>query len=109
MSPPTVTFCDCSGLNAILHASQQTTVTGGTLRLHYPPPMSALLVNLTDCAFLLLGRPFGHLSPPLGDAPVAFRPHRTGMFRWCLSSRAMCGDGPIQVGAVTEGWAMADA
>jgi hypothetical protein len=81
MSPPTVTFCDCSGLNAILHAAQQTTVTGGTLRLHYPPPMSALLVDLTGCAFLLLGRPFGHLSPPLGDAPVASRPHRTAPHR----------------------------
>lgn len=69
-----VTFCDCSGLNAFLHASQQTTVTGGTLRLHHPPPMLALLVDLADCAFLLLGLPFGHLSPALGDAPAA--PHR---------------------------------
>ncbi|MDO0937643.1 STAS domain-containing protein [Streptomyces sp. DG2A-72] len=69
-----VTFCDCSGLNAFLHASQQTTVTGGTLQLHYPPPMLALLVDLAGCAFLLLGLPFGHLSPPLGDAPVASSP-----------------------------------
>lgn len=66
-----VTFCDCNGLNAFLHASQQTTETGGTLRLHHPPPMLALLVDLTGCGFLLLGLPFGHLSPPLGEAPAA--------------------------------------
>jgi anti-anti-sigma factor len=74
-----VTCCDCSGLNAFLHASQQTTVTGGTLRLHHPPPMPALLVDLAGCGFLLLGLPFGHLSPPLGEAPAApspAAPHR---------------------------------
>jgi anti-anti-sigma factor len=69
-----VTFCDCSGLNAFLHASRQTTLTGGTLQLHHPPPTLAKLVDLAGCAFLLLGLPFGHLSPPLGDAPAA--PHR---------------------------------
>ncbi|MGW0763540.1 hypothetical protein ACWD1Y_45015 [Streptomyces sp. NPDC002814] len=34
----------------------------------------AIDVDLADCAFLLLGLPFGHLSPPLGDAPVASSP-----------------------------------
>jgi anti-sigma B factor antagonist len=35
-----VTFCDCSGLTAFLHASQQTTAADGSLRLHYPPHVS---------------------------------------------------------------------
>lgn len=65
-----VTFCDCSGLNAFLHAWQQTTAVGGTLRLHHPPPMLALIVDLTGCGFLLLGLPSGHLPPPLGDTPA---------------------------------------
>lgn len=48
-----VTFCDCSGLNAFLHAAQQTTVVGGTLRLHHPPTMLARILDLADCGFLL--------------------------------------------------------
>ncbi|WP_406170357.1 STAS domain-containing protein [Streptomyces sp. NBC_00996] len=66
-----VGFCDCSGLNAFLHASQQTTVAGGTLRLHYPPAMLALILDVTGCGFLLLGVPSGRLTAPLGDAPAA--------------------------------------
>ncbi|MFI1168265.1 STAS domain-containing protein [Streptomyces sp. NPDC020801] len=69
-----VTFCDCSGLNAFLHASQQTTVAGGTLRLHHPPAMLARMLDLTGCGFLLLGLPFGQLPPPLGDTPAAPAP-----------------------------------
>ncbi|MFF4503879.1 STAS domain-containing protein [Streptomyces sp. NPDC001401] len=69
-----VTFCDCSGLNAFLHAAQQTTVAGGTLRLHHPPPMFALVVGLAGCGFLLLGLPSGQLPPPLGDSLAAPRP-----------------------------------
>ncbi|MFF4548135.1 STAS domain-containing protein [Streptomyces sp. NPDC001435] len=65
-----VTFCDCSGLNAFLHASQQTTVAGGTLRLHHPPAMLARILDLTGSGFLLLGLPFDHLPPPLGDTPA---------------------------------------
>lgn len=65
-----VTFCDCSGLNAFLHAAQQTTVAGGTLRLHRPPTTLARILDLADCGFLLLGLSFGHLSPPLVDAPA---------------------------------------
>jgi anti-anti-sigma factor len=50
-----VTFCDCSGLNAFLYAAQQTTVAGGTLRLHHPPPVFTRIVRLADCEFLSLG------------------------------------------------------
>ncbi|MDO0933244.1 STAS domain-containing protein [Streptomyces sp. DG2A-72] len=64
-----VTFCDCSGLNAFLHAAQQTTVAGGTLRLHHPPTTLARILDLVGCGFLFLGLPFGHLPPPLGDTP----------------------------------------
>jgi len=69
-----VTFCDCSGLNAFLHAAQQTTVAGGTLRLHHPPPMLARVVRLADCEFLFLGSPFVPLPPSVGDTPAAPRP-----------------------------------
>ncbi|GAA3369795.1 hypothetical protein GCM10017744_090950 [Streptomyces antimycoticus] len=75
-----VTFCDCSGLNAFLRAAQQTTVVGGTLRLHHPPTMLAWILDLAGCGFLLLGLPFGHLPPPLGDTPAAplpAPPHRS--------------------------------
>ncbi|MDF3145214.1 STAS domain-containing protein [Streptomyces sp. T21Q-yed] len=69
-----VTFCDCSGLNAFLHAAQQTTVAGGTLRLHHPPTTLARILDLADCGFLLLGLPFDHVPCPLGDTPAAPRP-----------------------------------
>ncbi|WP_328756817.1 STAS domain-containing protein [Streptomyces sp. NBC_00271] len=75
-----VTFCDCSGLNAFLHAAQQTTEAGGTLQLHYPPPTLVLLLDLTGSRFLLLGVPFGHLPSPPGDVPAPTAPdppHRT--------------------------------
>lgn len=76
-----VTFCDCSGVNALLHAAQKTTEAGGTLGLHYPPPSLVRILDLTGCGFLLLGLPFGPLPHPLaltgvpgpaGQAP----PHR---------------------------------
>ncbi len=65
-----VTFCDCSGLNAFLHAAQRTTEAGGTLRLHHPPPTLSLILDLTGSGFLLLDVPFGQLSPPLGSVPA---------------------------------------
>uniref|UniRef100_A0AAU3I4V5 Anti-sigma factor antagonist n=1 Tax=Streptomyces sp. NBC_01393 TaxID=2903851 RepID=A0AAU3I4V5_9ACTN len=73
-----VTFCDCTGLNVFLHAAQQTTEAGGTLRLHHPPPTLGLILDLTGSGFLLLDDPLGHLSPPLGDvpAPAAQTPRR---------------------------------
>ncbi|MDK1348972.1 STAS domain-containing protein [Streptomyces sp. 378] len=74
-----VTFCDCSGLNTFLRAAQETTVVGGTLRLHHPPTTLVRILDLTDCGFLLLGLP-GHLPPPLGDTPappLAAPPYRS--------------------------------
>ncbi|MFF5362473.1 STAS domain-containing protein [Streptomyces scabiei] len=75
-----VTFCDCTGLNAFLHAAGQTTVAGGTLRLHHPPAGLARILDLTDCGFLLLGLPSGHLSSPLecdtAAVPRPAPPHR---------------------------------
>jgi anti-anti-sigma factor len=75
-----VTFCDCSGLNAFLHAAQQTTVAGGTLRLHHPPPMLARIVRLVDCGFLFLGSQFVPMPPSVGDTPATplpAPPHRS--------------------------------
>lgn len=75
-----VTFCDCSGLNTFLHAAQQTTVVGGTLRLHHPPTTLVRILDLTGCGFLLVGLPFGHLPPTPGDiaAPsLPAPPHRS--------------------------------
>ncbi|MFF4534619.1 STAS domain-containing protein [Streptomyces aureus] len=66
-----VTFCDCTGLNVFLHAAQQTTEAGGTLRLHHPPPVLGLILDLTGSGFLLLDVPFGSLSHPLGDVPAS--------------------------------------
>ncbi len=65
-----VTFCDCSGLNAFLHAAQRTTKAGGTLRLHHPPPTLSLILDLTGSGFLLLDVPSGYVSPPLGGVPA---------------------------------------
>jgi anti-anti-sigma factor len=65
-----VAFCDCSGLNAFLHASQQTTAAGGSLQLHYPRPLVSRLVDLTDSGFLLRGLPLGRLLAPLQGGPV---------------------------------------
>lgn len=50
-----VTFCDCSGLNAFIETFLRTTAAGGTLRLHYPPPMLAWMIELSGSGFLLLG------------------------------------------------------
>ncbi|KAF4406557.1 STAS domain-containing protein [Streptomyces lycii] len=52
-----LTFCDVSGLNAFLAASQRTTTVGGTLCLRHPSPMLTRLLNLTATGFLLDDRP----------------------------------------------------
>ncbi|GHG47770.1 STAS domain-containing protein [Streptomyces griseocarneus] len=52
-----VTFCDCSGLNAFLRASHHTVAAGGSLRLHYPPPMLVRILTLTGTGPLLIGPP----------------------------------------------------
>ena len=48
-----VTFCDASGLNAFLTASGLATDAGTTLRLHYPPPTLARMIEITGSGFLL--------------------------------------------------------
>ncbi|WP_405972831.1 STAS domain-containing protein [Streptomyces sp. NBC_00988] len=75
-----VTFCDCSGLNAFLYATQKTTEAGGILQLHHPPPTLERILDLTGCELLLLGPPVGQLSPPSGAVPapaVQPPPHRS--------------------------------
>ncbi|MFI6334345.1 STAS domain-containing protein [Streptomyces sp. NPDC050535] len=67
-----VAFCDCSGLNTFLYAAQRTAEAGGTLRLHCPPRILALLLDLTGSGSLLLGLPSG--PPPPAPAPS----HRQG-------------------------------
>ncbi|MFF7729231.1 STAS domain-containing protein [Streptomyces sp. NPDC008001] len=52
-----VTFCDCSGLNAFIEAFLTSTTAGRTLRLHYPPPLLTRMVDLTGCDFVLMGLP----------------------------------------------------
>ncbi|MFI1401123.1 STAS domain-containing protein [Streptomyces sp. NPDC020681] len=86
-----VTFCDCSGLNAFLHASYQTAAAGGSLQLHYPAPPVARLFDLTDCGFLLLDHPSGCLAVLRGGrartAPTApASPRRPDLVVPALSS-----------------------
>ncbi|MGW2618687.1 STAS domain-containing protein [Streptomyces sp. NPDC001500] len=69
-----VTFCDCSGLNAFLHAAQRTKEAGGILRLHDPPRSLGSILDLTGCGVLLLGHPPGRPPPPLGDIPDPVAP-----------------------------------
>lgn len=74
-----VTFCDCSGLNSFLYATQKTTEAGGVLQLHHPPPTLERILDLTGSGLLLLGPPVGQLSPPPGEVPapaVPPPPHR---------------------------------
>lgn len=54
-----VSFCDCSGLNAFLGASEAAEAAGVLLRLHRPSPMVRRLITLTGCAELLLAEPWG--------------------------------------------------
>jgi len=42
-----VTFYDCGGLNAFLHALPHTAAAGGSLQLHHPSPALERLVALT--------------------------------------------------------------
>ncbi|MWA08257.1 STAS domain-containing protein [Streptomyces sp. BA2] len=69
-----VTFCDCSGLNTIIEAYLHSTAAGGTLRLHYPPPMLARMIDLSGCGFMLMGLPAvpgpTPLQSPLSAAPA---------------------------------------
>ncbi|GAA1897719.1 hypothetical protein GCM10009837_20050 [Streptomyces durmitorensis] len=69
-----VTFCDCSGLNTFVEAFLHSSAAGGTLRLHYPPPMLARMIALTGCGFVLMGLPVvprpTPLQGPLSAAPI---------------------------------------
>lgn len=58
-----VTFCDCTGLNTFLYAAQQTVESGGTLRLHHPPPTLRRILDLTGCGALLLAPALGRPEP----------------------------------------------
>lgn len=64
-----VTFCDASGLNAFLMASQLATDAGMTLRLHYPPPALARIIEITGSGFLL--HELHAVRPPSRRVPVA--------------------------------------
>ncbi|WP_316726857.1 STAS domain-containing protein [Streptomyces sp. 11x1] len=48
-----VTFCDASGLNAFLTTFRLGAGAGTILRLHYPPPAMARVIELTGSGFLL--------------------------------------------------------
>ncbi|MEU8851019.1 STAS domain-containing protein [Streptomyces sp. NPDC048564] len=48
-----VTFCDAGGLNAFLRASWLASDAGTVLRLHYPPPTLARIIEITGSGFLL--------------------------------------------------------
>jgi anti-anti-sigma factor len=68
-----VTFCDCSGINAFLHASRRTAAAGASLRLHHPSPALTRLFALTGCGSLLLVLPDaldGSARAPLPPVPV---------------------------------------
>ncbi|MFE9879753.1 STAS domain-containing protein [Streptomyces sp. NPDC005784] len=69
-----VTFCDCSALNAFLHASQRIAAAGGTLRLHHPPRTLGLMVDIVGCAFLLVDPPFGHRPSRPRNTPATRSP-----------------------------------
>ena len=68
-----VGFCDCSGLNAFLHASWRSAAARGSLRLHDPIPLVARLFTLTGAGFLLLGAgpPYGFTDSPRPPRPPA--------------------------------------
>jgi len=60
-----VTFCDLSGIDAFLNASQHAAAAGVSLCLHVPRPALGKLLDLTGSGFLLRGTPLGHLRPPV--------------------------------------------
>jgi anti-sigma B factor antagonist len=91
-----VTFCDCSGLNAFLHALLHTAAGGGRLRLHHPSPALERLVALTGSGSLFLTLPdalAGSRQPHTRSPPPCPMP-RTGSLRRCPPFRAVCCDCP---------------
>jgi anti-anti-sigma factor len=65
----TVTFCDCSGLNAFLDAFLLTAEAGGYLRLHGPSPAVSRLFTLAGSGALFVEGP--HVPAGLRDLPCA--------------------------------------
>ncbi|WP_371749895.1 STAS domain-containing protein [Streptomyces sp. NBC_01283] len=66
-----VTFCDCSGLNTFIEAFLHSNAAGGTLRLHYPPPMPARMIAQAGCGYALMGPPAVPGPAPLQEPPSA--------------------------------------
>ncbi|GGX69268.1 STAS domain-containing protein [Streptomyces fructofermentans] len=87
-----VTFCDCTGLNVFLHAAQLMTESGGTLRLHHPPPTLGLILDLSGSRSLLLDDQLGHPSPPPGNVPTSTT--RTPRYRAVPLTSVLSGDAP---------------
>ncbi|OEJ42939.1 hypothetical protein AR457_01275 [Streptomyces agglomeratus] len=50
-----LTFCDVSGLNALLAAAHRAGGTGNSVRLHGPLPAVVRLLEVTDTCFLTDG------------------------------------------------------
>ncbi|MCZ4098934.1 MULTISPECIES: STAS domain-containing protein [unclassified Streptomyces] len=65
-----VTFCDISGLNALLDATWLTTADGGRLRLENPCPMLSRLLALTGAHLYLATRTDGIRDLLQDGAPI---------------------------------------
>ncbi|AUG75367.1 hypothetical protein CFP65_0400 [Kitasatospora sp. MMS16-BH015] len=64
-----LTFCDVSGLNALLAASRSTVAAGGSLRLVNPSRSVTRLINLTGTGGVLLPGRGSSGEQPHGSAP----------------------------------------
>jgi hypothetical protein len=62
-----VSFCDVSGLNALLAALRRVTDTGGSLHRDHPCPMVIRLLSLTGTEALLISRVLPSASAPVDD------------------------------------------
>ncbi|MEY9844095.1 STAS domain-containing protein [Streptacidiphilus sp. MAP5-3] len=66
-----VTFCDCSGLSALLQARHRAAILGASLRLHHPRPTMAKLIALAGTDTGLLPRNgVGESRPSLRSLPA---------------------------------------
>ncbi|CAM5440292.1 hypothetical protein GCM10010329_51780 [Streptomyces spiroverticillatus] len=66
-----VSFCDVSGLNALLAAAARARAAGRAFRAHRPPPVLVRLCDIVGCTSVLLGDP----APRAAVAPAARRRH----------------------------------
>ena len=73
-----LTFCDVTGIGALLGAAQHAFAAGVSLLLHEPTAATERLLTLTGTRFLLTGLTVEHLRPlytvSTGPGPVAERP-----------------------------------